>query len=210
VPFAIPALLPALAAVAPLLPPAGRDAWVQVLTPVLSRTDIGTPRRVAAFLGQCAAESGGFRILEENLNYSAARLCQVWPNRFPSLAAAAPFAFQPTALADSVYAGRMGNGNRASGDGWRFRGRGLIQLTGRSTYQRFAASCEQSLDSVVAAATTRQGAAEGAAWFWTENGLNGLADNWALDLITRRINGGLQGAADRARLCEAALEAIGA
>ncbi|HYZ20748.1 MAG TPA: hypothetical protein VE690_01200, partial [Rhodopila sp.] len=166
-------------------------------------------RCVATFLGQCSVESAGFRALEENLNYSAARLCQVWPARFPNLEKAAACAMRPEALANAVYANRMGNGGAASGDGWRFRGRGLIQLTGRSAYERFARAMGIGLDQAVEHAATVQGAADSAAWFWSAQGLNALATTWSIDLITRKINGGSEGAAERRRLCEAALQAIG-
>jgi putative chitinase len=209
-PVALPGLAKAIAAVAPTLQQADRVAWTQALSDSLAKARITAPRRVAAFLGQCAVESGGFRNLEENLGYRAERLCQVWPARFPTLAAAAPFALQPEVLANYVYAGRMGNGDAASGDGWTFRGRGLIQLTGRAAYERFAKACGQSVDAVIEAAVTRRGAAESATWFWTTNGLNGLADGWALDRITQRINGGRQGIAERTRLSNAALQALGA
>ncbi len=200
----------ALSAVAPALNLNDLSAWTSLLSAKFAAAQITTPRRIAAFLGQTAAESGGFRRLEEDLGYSAPRLCQVWPSRFPTLASAQPFAFRPEALANQVYANRMGNGDAASGDGWRFRGRGLIQLTGRAAYERFAASCGLGLDDVINAAATADGAARTAIWFWESNGLNGLADAWALDRITMRINGGMQGAAERVTLCDAALRMLGA
>jgi putative chitinase len=199
-----------IAAVAPHLTDADRADWIQVLSAPLGKAGITTTNRVAAFLGQCAVESGGFRLLEEDLNYSAARLCVVWPSHFPDQAAAAACAMAPERLANTVYANRLGNGDSASGDGWRFRGRGLIQMTGRDTYQRFAQATGMTLDAAVDHAGTHQGAADSAAWFWTSRKLNSLADAWALEKMTISINGGSQGAADRARLCEAARHAIGA
>jgi putative chitinase len=187
-----------------------RAAWVAALTGPLLRAGITTPRRIAAFLGQCSVESGGFRDLTEDLCYSAARLCQVWPTRFPTVEAAEAFALQPEALADRAYSNRMGNGDEASGDGWRFRGRGLIQITGRSAYQRFADAMTMPLDQAVDHAATQVGAAESAVWYWSANELNVLANTWSIDLITRRITGGTTGAAERTRLCRAALLAIGA
>lgn len=203
-------LTAALRAVAPRLDDAACSAWVAALATPLRRAAITAPRCVAAFLGQCAVESAGFRVLEEDLRYSAPRLREVWPARFPTEAAASACAFQPEKLANLVYADRMGNGDAASGDGWRFRGRGLIQMTGRATYQRFAAAMGMSLEQAVAHAGTMQGAADSAAWFWTAHDLNPLARNWALLPITRRINGGTEGWAERARLCDAALHAVGA
>ncbi|HEX2940706.1 MAG TPA: glycoside hydrolase family 19 protein [Rhodopila sp.] len=200
----------ALRAVAPRLDDAARAAWLAALGMALTRHGITAPRCVAAFLGQCAVESAGFRVLEEDLNYSAPRLREVWPARFPTEEAASVCAFQPEKLANVVYADRMGNGDPASGDGWRFRGRGLIQMTGKATYERFAAAMGLSLEQAVALAGTTQGAADSAAWFWTAHDLNALARSWALLPITRRINGGTEGWAERARLCNAALHAMGA
>ena len=200
----------ALRAVAPHLADDERAAWVAALTEPLLKAGITTPRCVAAFLGQCAQETGGFRSLEEDLSYSATRLCEVWPSRFPNVAAAEACALQPESLANRVYANRMGNGDEASGDGWRFRGRGLLQITGRSAYQRFAQAMDMTPDQAVAHAATPAGAADSATWFWSANQLNALANSWSVDLITRKINGGTAGAAERSRLCEAALQAIGA
>jgi putative chitinase len=205
-----PGLSAALRAVAPHLSGAERTTWSAALTEPLAKTGITRPRRVAAFLGQCAQESGGFRDLEEDLSYSAIRLCQVWPSRFPTAEAAEACALQPEALANRVYADRMGNGDEASGDGWRFRGRGLIQITGRSAYERFANAMAMTLDDAVEHAATPVGAADSAAWFWTANNLNALSDTWSIDLLTRKINGGMAGAAERNRLCEAALHVLGA
>jgi putative chitinase len=200
----------ALRAVAPHLSDTERAGWVGVLATSLQRAAISTPRCLAAFLGQCAHESAGFRVLEEDLSYSAARLCQVWPNRFPTLQAAEACALQPEVLANRVYADRMGNGSDGSGDGWRFRGRGLIQVTGRTAYEQFARSMGMTIDQAVAHAATQAGVADSAAWFWMANNLNALANSWSIDLLTRKINGGMAGAAERTRLCEAALRILGA
>jgi putative chitinase len=199
-----------LQAVAPNLTAQDCAGWVQALTAPLAKASITTTNRIAAFLGQCSVESGGFRVLEENLNYSAARLCVVWPNHFANQAAAEPCAMAPERLANTVYANRMGNGDAASGDGWLFRGRGLIQMTGRDTYQKFADAIGMTLDAAVDHAATRQGAADSAVWFWSSRNLNALADSWLLEKITISINGGSLGAVERARLCEAARHAIGA
>jgi putative chitinase len=199
----------ALAAVAPRLTQVELSGWTQALAVQLPKAAIIPPRCVAAFLGQCAVESGGFRELEEDLCYSADRLCEVWPNRFQTLKDAQPFAFQPEALANDVYAGRMGNGDTASGDGWRFRGRGLIQLTGRAAYERFATSVGMTLDDAVQHAATPPGAVETAIWFWSEHDLNALAEQWMISRITLRINGSMTGDSERVRLCDVALSAIG-
>ena len=199
----------AIRACAPRLTEPEITSWVDALTEPLRRNRIDTPRRIAAFLGQCAHESGGFKVMQENLNYRAERLCQVWPARFPNLAAANECARNPERLANRVYANRMGNGDEASGDGWRFRGRGLIQLTGRSNYQRFAASLGCSVEEAAQRAETPRGAGESAAFFWTANALSALADTWSIDAMTRKINGGTAGAAERRQLCDTALAAIG-
>lgn len=199
----------ALRAAAPRLTAADRAGWVAALSAPLQRATINTPRRIAAFIGQCAVESGGFRTLEEDLSYSATRLCEVWPSRFPNPAAAETCAFNAQALANQVYANRLGNGPPETGDGWRFRGRGLIQITGRSAYERFAAAMNITLDQAVDHATSHAGAADSAAWYWMANNLNKLADAWALDKLTRAINGSSLGAPERTRLSQAALNAIG-
>ena len=116
---------------------------------------------------------------------------------------------QPKRLANRVYADRMGNGDEASGDGWLFRGRGLIQLTGRTSYERFASTIGMTVDQAAAYAATKEGAVASAVWFWTANGLNAPAESWSIDLLTQKINGGTVGAAERLRLCEAALNAFG-
>ncbi len=206
---AISGLDRALAAVAPHLDSTDRASWVAALTKPLLKAGITTPNALAAFLGQCSVESSGFLGLEENLSYSAARLCQVWPSRFPNATAAQVCAFQPEILANQVYADRMGNGSVQSGDGWQFRGRGLIQLSGRSNYTQFARAMNLTLNEAVQHAGTQAGAADSAAWFWSVNGLNALAKSWSIDLITRKINGGTTGAAERSRLCDAAQHAIG-
>jgi putative chitinase len=198
-----------LAAVVPHMSDADRTRWATSMIGPLCRYSITTPRCLAAFLGQCAVESGGFLGLEENLSYPPVRLCQVWPSRFPTAAAAAACAFQPETLANQVYAGRMGNGNVVSGDGWQFRGRGLLQLSGRTNYEQFATAANLGLDDAVTYAETQAGAAESAAWFWSVSGLNELAATWSIDLITQKINGGSEGAAQRSTLCNAALTAIG-
>ncbi len=211
---AVPSLLPvahvdaALRAVAPHLADQQRADWAAALEQPLARAGIASVRCVAAFLGQCAVESDGFQDLEEDLYYSAARLCEVWPSRFADIASAEACAMQPEKLANIVYADRMGNGDAASGDGWRFRGRGLIQITGRWAYEHFAKAMNMSLDQAVSHAGTRAGAADSAVWFWTANDLNPLASSWSIDLLSRKINGGSAGAAERIRLCDAALHAL--
>lgn len=169
---------------------------------------IDTPLRLAAFLAQIAHESGQFRTLAENLNYSAEALLRVFPRHFDATQATA-YARQPERIGSRVYANRMGNGAEASGDGWRYRGRGLIQVTGHDNYA--ACGTALGLDLIAQPELLEQPApaARSAAWFWHKNGLNRPADARDIKTITRRINGGLTGLDDRkahyARAC-AALE----
>ena len=178
------------------------------LSEVLPRYEITTPERVAAFLAQCGHESVDFTVLQENLNYSAKGLRATWPKRFLSEEAAQPYHRNPEKIANKVYSGRMGNGDEASGDGWRYRGRGAIQLTGKDNYTAFAKSINRSLEETVAYLETLPGAVESAAWFWKRNNLNVLAD--ALDIVTstRRINGGVIGLEDRRRHFEHNLKVL--
>ena len=120
--------------------PIKAEEWIDAINETFERFDISTPERQACFLGQCAHESGGFATLKENLNYSAEGLTKVWPKRFPSLEAAQPYHRNPEKIANKVYADRMGNGDEASGEGFKYRGRGLIQLTGKDNYTRCGAA----------------------------------------------------------------------
>lgn len=200
----------ALAAVAPRLSDADLNAWWDALEPAMDAAGINTPRRAAAFLGQVAEETGGFSTLAENLNYSAPRMCQVWPSRFPTLAAATPYARNPQKLAARVYANRLGNGDESSGDGWTYRGRGLIQLTGKALYTQFGQSCGKTAAEAAAFLETKEGAAASAAWYWGMRHLNPLADAWNLSGITKLVNGGLTNLQTRITLSNAALHALGA
>lgn len=192
------------------------------LVKAMAYYEINNERRIAAFLAQVAHESMHFRHLEELLGYSAARLVAVWPKRFPTLAAAQPYAYKPEALANHVYANRMGNGPESSGDGWCYRGRGLFELTGADNYR--AASRALSRDFMGTNAglvALPEGAAWTAAWFWKSHGCNELADGWSLKPMTIAINGGLVGYEDgndvglddRVEICTYALtqtESLGA
>lgn len=153
--------------------------------------------RLEHFLAQVGHESAGLTALEENLSYSAARLCAVWPARFVSAEAAAPFARNPPALANRVYGGRMGNGGEATGDGWAFRGRGYIQLTGRAAYRETGRRAGLDLEVSPDLAAAPDHALAVACAFWSWRGLNALCDRDDLVALTRRINGGSHGLADR-------------
>ncbi len=156
-----------------------------------------TPLRKAHFLAQVAHESGDLNRLTENLNYSATALLNTFRKYFADRETAEKYARRPIDIANRVYGGRMGNGDEASGDGWRYRGAGAIQLTGKNNHKAFAVSVGKPLATVGDYLRSPEGAAHSAAWFWATNGLNKLADQNDLRGITRRINGGFNGLADR-------------
>ena len=184
------------------------DQWFLALEEILPDYEIDTPARVAAFLGQTAHESGGYRALRENLNYSAEGLAKLFKKYFPSVESAQPYARQPEKIANKIYANRMGNGTEASGDGFRYCGRGLIQLTGKSNYQSFADSIEESLQDVIPFLETYEGAVQSACWFWETNNLNKEADAGDIKLMTRKINGGYIGLEDRIKHIEHAIHVL--
>jgi len=155
------------------------------------------PQRLQFFLAQIGHESGGLTITVENLNYSAARICQVWPSRFRTIEAARPFAHNPEALANLVYCDRMGNGPRKSGDGWAYRGRGYIQITGRDGYRSVGKIAGLSLEDKPDQAATPENALAVACAFWEWKRLNALCDTGDFVAVTRRINGGITGINDR-------------
>lgn len=173
------------------------EQWHQALVQLLPDYGINTSERVAAFLAQCAHESGQFQAIHENLNYKAASLQKVFPKYFPTQELAEQYAKQPEKIANRVYANRMGNGDESSGDGWRYCGRGLIQLTGRDNYQAFADSVQGNLEDVADYLATFEGAVQSACWFWETNDLNALADLGDIKTMTKRINGGYLGLEDR-------------
>jgi putative chitinase len=173
------------------------DHWYEALCEILPDYEINTIPRVAAFLAQTAHESGGYRAIKENLNYKAASLCKVWPRYFPNMDVANAYAQKPEMIANRAYANRMGNGPEESGDGWKFCGRGLIQLTGKDNYTKYAQSLEISLDEASEHLTTFEGCVQSAAWFWEANNLNQWADAGDMLTLTKRINGGTLGLEDR-------------
>lgn len=173
------------------------DQWLQPLNDAMARFNINTPQRAAAFIGQCAHESANFGTLTENLNYRMEALVAVWPRHFPALDVAAQYHRKPEQIANRAYANRMGNGPEDSGDGWKYRGRGLIQLTGKSNYQLASDALRVDLVANPDAATEPAMAALTAAWFWSKHSLNELADKGNNQLISRRINGGTHGMEDR-------------
>jgi len=152
------------------------DQWHKALDQLLDDYEINTPLRVAHFVAQCAHESGNFVFIKENLNYKAASLMSVFKKYFPTQELAAQYANKPAMIANRVYANRMGNGDEASGDGWRYCGRGLIQLTGKDNYTFFAGSLGISVEEAAEYLATFEGAAQSACWFWEQNNLNRFAD----------------------------------
>jgi putative chitinase len=189
------------------------DHWCEALNKILPDYEIDTPERVAAFLAQCAHESGGFTALHENLNYRAVTLRKVFPKYFPDDAIAEQYAGQPNKqelIANRVYANRMGNGDEASGDGFRYCGRGLIQLTGKQNYTKFAESIDTPVDQIPEFLQTFEGAIQSACWFWETNNLNQYADSGDILTMTKRINGGTIGLEDRTKHYNHALEVFGA
>ena len=164
--------------------------------------------RAAAFVAQTAHESGGFNFVKENLNYGAKGLATTFKKYFPTETDAKPYERQPEKIANRVYANRMGNGNEASGDGYRFCGRGLIQLTGRNNYTKFAADLGISVEDTVAYLETPAGAVSSAGWFWDQNNLNQYCDSNDFVTLTKRINGGTIGLEDRQHHYQLALKLL--
>jgi putative chitinase len=179
--------------------------WLEPLNAAMLRFDINTPQRIAAFVGQCAHESANFTTLTENLNYKAESLVRVWPRHFPTPEVAAQYHRQPEKIANRAYANRMGNGPEASGDGWKYRGRGLIQLTGKDNYRLASDALSVDLVATPDLVTQPDMAALTAAWFWNKNNLNALADAGNNELISKRINGGTHGMDDRLQRTSTAL-----
>lgn len=173
------------------------DKWVDALNETCERFQINTPLRIAGFLSQVGHESGGLRFVSENLNYRAESLMRVWPSRFPSIEKANAYAMQPEKIANHVYCDRMGNGDEASGDGWKYRGRGLIQLTGLDNYAAFAMACDNEALTKPDLVAEPKLAAESAGWFWDTRKLNNYADEQNVVGMTKRINGGTNGLDDR-------------
>jgi putative chitinase len=183
--------------------------WVDALNETFSRFNLTTNNQKAMFIGQCSHECGNFRILEENLNYRAETLMKLWPKRFPSLEFAKQYEKNPKKIANSVYANRMGNRDEASGDGYRFRGRGALQCTGHSTY--FHAGKALGVDFVMQPdlIATPKYAALTAGWFWETHKLNPPSDALDYQKVTRIINGGTIGLDDRIKHVQQALAVLG-
>jgi putative chitinase len=189
----------------------GIDAkWLNPLNDTFTKYNINTINQQAAFIGQCQHESANFTKLEENLNYSAVRLMAVWPSRFPNLDVANQYANNPEKLANKVYGGRADLGNTQDGDGFKFHGRGCIQLTGRDSYERCGLSIGMDFLSNPDRLLDPQYAIMSAGWFWNKKGLNDLANNEDWQTMTKRINGGLVGLDDRINKIHKAMDILGA
>lgn len=183
------------------------EGYLEPLNTVAQYYDMfDNPRRVAGFLAQVAHESGGFNFVKENLNYSADGLRKIFPKYFPNDDLAKQYARQPEKIANRVYANRMSNGPEESGDGYRFCGRGLIQLTGRANYTKFAEDLGMSIEDTIAYLETPNGAVASAGWFWDNNKLNQYCDSNDFITLTKRINGGTIGLADRQHHFEIAMK----
>lgn len=188
------------------------EHWYNILAQLFPDYNINTPQRIAAFIAQCSHESGGFTTLKENLNYKAPTLRKIFSKYFTSDAMAQEYASRPDkqqAIANLVYANRMGNGSPETGDGYRYCGRGLIQLTGKDNYTWFAESIEISVEDAALYLETFEGAAQSACWFWETNNLNQFADTGDILTLTKRINGGIIGLEDRIMHYEHALHVLG-
>lgn len=187
------------------------EGWVEAMNEVFPKYEINTPKRIAAFIAQCGHESGGWRTFSENLNYSAKALDAVFGKYFVRAGRDAnDYARQPEKIANIVYAGRMDNGDTNSGDGWRYRGRGPIQLTGKANYSAFSKDMDvDAVDNPDQVAEDKEMALMSAIWFWNKNGLNRYADSSDIKTMTKRINGGYIGLEDRIHHWKVALAAMG-
>jgi putative chitinase len=176
------------------------DAVIAQIPDTAAKFGINTPLRLAHFLAQCGHESGGFRAVQENLNYSAKGLNGIFRKYFPTEASAASYARNPAKIAAKVYGGRMGNGAEATGEGYKFRGRGYIQLTGKDNYKAFGSAINEDMTAAPDKVATHYPLLS-AAWFFSKNGLHKLADGGSTDAvvtqITKRVNGGTIGLPDR-------------
>jgi len=181
--------------------------WEGPLQVAFDKYEINTPKRQAAFIGQCAHESGNFKTLQENLNYSAEGLMKTWPSRFPTKEIADQYARQPAKIAGKVYNGRLGNTSEE--EAAKYLGRGLIQLTGKENYERCGSAIGIDLINEPTLLVEPNHAAMSAGWFWNKKGLNELADSQEHGQITKRINGGLIGLDDRIVKTTKALAALG-
>lgn len=194
----------------PTLTKARRDMVLAAIGPALARYDINTSRRIAAFLGQCHHESAGFTRTIESFAYSDKRLLQIFPKYF-NTANLKAYSGNGKAIASRAYANRMGNGSEGTQDGWTYRGRAMIMITGKDNYSAFAGAMGMTLKDVVTYLETPEGAWMASAWWWSRANCNRLADGWEITALGGRINGMTppHGNKERLALCNAALKAFG-
>ena len=185
-------------------------AWADAAMEILPKYEINTPNRIAGFFAQCGHESMNFTVLSENLNYRTETLEKLFSKYFSKAGRnAADYAKQPEKIANVIYAGRMSNGDTASGDGYRFRGRGVVQLTGRDNYTAFGKSVGMSPEQVIDYVTTKKGALESACWYWASRKINAASDKSDITLMTKLVNGGTIGLEDRLKHYTEALAVLG-
>jgi putative chitinase len=182
--------------------------YAPALNEVMDYYDINSKHRIAGFLAQVIHESSGFNTVKENLNYSAVGLRKTFGKYFPTIELANQYARKPEMIANRVYANRMKNGDEASGDGYRFCGRGLIQITGRENYTKLAEALDMSREECVSYLETPEGACASAGWFWDTNQLNDYCDSGDFIMLTKRINGGTNGLEDRRRYYDLAISLL--
>jgi len=186
------------------------DEWYEAMCEILPLYDVTTEDRVAAFVAQCGHESNNFKVLTENLNYSAKALDSIFPKYFKRAGRdAEDYHRQPERIANVIYASRMDNNDTNSGDGWKFRGGGILQLTGRYNYTEFGKTVDMSAEEATDYVRTKKGALDSACWYWDTNSLNKYADSQDIKTLTKRINGGYIGLEDRINHYEHALEVLG-
>ena len=184
--------------------------WYEAMCEILPLWSVDTVERVAGFIAQCGHESGGFRVLSENLNYSAKALNTIFPKYFRRAGRDAnDYHRKPEKIANVIYANRMDNGDSDSGDGWRFRGGGILQLTGRYNYTQFAKAMEMTAEEAVDYVRTKKGALDSACWFWDTNNINKWCDDMDVVGATKRINGGTIGLDDRKKHYLHAMDVLG-
>ena len=184
--------------------------WYEAMLEILPLWEVNTIERVAMFIAQCGHESAGFRVLTENLNYSAKALNTIFPKYFRRAGRDAnDYHRQPEKIANVIYANRMDNGDSDSGDGWRFRGGGILQLTGRYNYTQFAKAMEMTAEEAVDYVRTKKGALDSACWFWDTNNINKWCDDMDVVGATKRINGGTIGLDDRKKHYLHAMDVLG-
>jgi putative chitinase len=184
------------------------EKYCDALNEAMKEFEIDTPKREAMFLAQCGHESGNFSAVNENLNYKAESLTKVFHKYFPDMDTANEYAKQPEKIANRVYGNRMGNGDEESGDGWKYHGRGLIQLTGKNNYDACGEAIGKDLDEDADYLATPEGAARSAAWFWHKNNLNHFADDEDIVGCTKRVNGGTIGLEERTEHYKKAMEVL--